>query len=182
MDIKNLKNNLNDFLDKKSDELKQLKDKALDKMEEQAENLDELKDKILDKIEIEAEELKDKAGKTIEKIKLENIIPDIQQIILKKTAPLLRNENLKNLAADQLVKTVFKTTYTFLPAPVRLIVDEETFVHFCQKNKGKILKPKTQEVIGTADEKQEMKDALKALLDAGIISKSEYDEKLAVIN
>lgn len=162
-----MKNNLNDFFDKKSKDIKQLKDK------------------IKDKIELEAGELKVKAEKNFEKIKLENIIPDIRQIIFSKVAPKLKKENLSNLAADQIFKEVFKTAYTFLPSPVRLIIDEETFVRFCLNNKSKLLSAGTSENenvacenVNTVSENQDVKKALKGLLDAGILSKEEYDEKL----
>lgn len=160
MAIKDIKNNLNDFLDKKSEEIKQLKDKALDKIDQ------------------EAGELKVKAGKTLEKIKLENIIPDIRQIIFNKVVPKLKKENLSHLAADQVFKEVFKNTYTFLPAPVRLVIDEETFVNFCLNNKSKLLGDSLPGNADAAGENHDAKKALKGLLDAGILSQEEYDDKL----
>jgi hypothetical protein len=173
-----MKTSRNDLFEKKSQELKSIKDKALDKIKEQSGSLEGLKDKIIDKIGQEAGELKDKAGKTREKIKLESIIPDIRQIIFNKVAPKLKKENLSHLATEQIYKEVFKTTYTFLPAPLRLIIDEDTFVGFCLNNKTSLLADKLPGDENVTDKNQETKQALKGLLEAGILSQQEYDEKM----
>jgi len=176
--VMKIKDNLNGFIDKRSEEIKQFKDKAMDKFEKQAGNLGNLKDKVAGKINLGAGELKEKAGKTLEKIKLENIIPDIRQIIYNKVAPKLKKEKLSELAVDQIFKEVFKTTYMFLPSPVRLIIDEESFVNFCLNNKSKLLAAGSSENECATSDSQDAQKELKGLVDAGILSQEEYDEKL----
>jgi hypothetical protein len=60
---------------------------------------------------------------------LDTIIPQIQKLLSTNAV-----SNIKGQATN----IAFKKIYSLMPIAVRLIVKEETFVHFCEKHKHKI--------------------------------------------
>ena len=63
--------------------------------------------------------------------------PKIQLLFQEKVGPLA----LAAAKNDQAMKSLFKTVYSVLPFPVRMVVKEPAFVSFCLEHRTKLLPP-----------------------------------------
>ena len=156
------------------DELKTFINKNI---EEKTSDLKQFNKEARDKISEKAEELKDKTEKSLEKIKLENLIPEIKQIIFEKVASKLKEFNFLGYSTDKIFTIVFQSAYSFLPAPIRFLVKEDSFVEFCIKNKEHILTHKS-----TSKENQSIEaETISNLHKAGVLTEAEYREQISKI-
>ena len=81
------------------------------------------------------------AGKTGLDQPTQNLIeqqwPKIQLLFQEKVGPVA----LAAAKNDQAMESLFKTVYSVLPFPVRMVVKEAAFVSFCLEHRGKLLPP-----------------------------------------
>ena len=63
--------------------------------------------------------------------------PKIQLIFQEKVGPAA----LAAAKNDQAMESLFKTVYSVLPFPVRMVVKEPAFVSFCLSHRTKLLPP-----------------------------------------
>ena len=63
--------------------------------------------------------------------------PKIQLLFQEKVGPVA----LAAAKNDQAMESLFKTVYSVLPFPVRMVVKEAAFVSFCLEHRTKLLPP-----------------------------------------
>ena len=63
--------------------------------------------------------------------------PKIQVLFLEKVGPLA----LAAAKNDQAMESLFKTVYSVLPFPIRMVVKEPAFISFCLEHRTKLLPP-----------------------------------------
>jgi hypothetical protein len=66
---------------------------------------------------------------------LEDQIPWIQALSKEKLGPLAK-ETIQN---DEAMTRAFRTAYEFLPTPIRLTVEADSFVAFCLRNRDRLI-------------------------------------------
>lgn len=160
--------------------IKDLKTKATEKMEETGERLKEAKQKVSSEIGAKASDLRDMKDKAMGKLTLEHLLPEVRTIISAKVVPLLNIQTFGKALGDDKKEAVFRTAYEFLPAPIRLLVNPDTFIKFCLSNKGKILDAETEQKLLEAQASHTHFSAadeilkLKELLDSGVLTEDEF--------
>jgi hypothetical protein len=82
-------------------------------------------------------------------------LPTIKNVINEHVAPASK-EVIKN---DKVMRATFGGVYQFLPAPIRWVVEKETFVDFCLKNRDMLLeidesKPETIHKVDSTKQKE----------------------------
>ncbi len=80
------------------------------------------------------------------------------------------------------LEAAFRMSYEFLPAPVRLIVSREAFVHFCLHHRSQLIDSATEKQIAQPPSlvQQRLSPAeellkIKQLLDAGLLTEAEFE-------
>ena len=68
---------------------------------------------------------------------IEQYWPKVQQLFLEKVGPVA----LAAAKNDQAMTSLFKTVYSVLPFPVRMVVKEDVFTTFCLNHRTKLLPP-----------------------------------------
>ena len=179
--IQGLKDKANEKISEAGDNIQGLKNKATDKLNEAGDQLKDLKSKVSDGIQEKKEDLKNMKDKALEKVTLDHLVPDVKNIIQKKVVPMLNVRTLGKSIGDDRIQAAFTTAYEFLPAPIRLVVGQETFLKFCSANKAKLLDEETEESIKAIPEStQKFSNAdeiikLKELTDQGVLTEEEFE-------
>ena len=68
---------------------------------------------------------------------IEQYWPKVQQMFLEKVGPVA----LAAAKNDQAMTSLFKTVYSILPFPIRMVVKEDVFTTFCLNHRTKLLPP-----------------------------------------
>jgi len=197
----NLFDKAKEMFDEKAEELKKIKKAAEEKVDElkqrAGEKVDELKhhteekfDELKHRTENKMDEAHEQFDELKDKTKLETLIPEIRKVIFEKVLPHLNIKDIGKVIFEDKLILIIETTYNFLPAPARMLVSQESFVKFCMSNKAKIF-GESLEVKPSVKKPEENKPAtvapnisaadellkLKQLLDAGLISREEFDSQ-----
>lgn len=163
-------------------DLQGLKAKAAEKLEETGERLKEARQQASNEIDSKVDALRDAKNKAMGKLTLEHLLPEVRTIIASKVVPLLNIQTIGKALDDEKKEAVFRTAYEFLPAPVRLLVNQDTFINFCVSNRSKILDAETEQKLLEAQASQVHFSAadelmkLKELLDSGVLTEEEFNQ------
>ncbi len=155
--------------------------------------LENWKNKLKQQLDEEAARLKKQLEKTQAEVKnaadrklaewgvLNNYLPELRALIEQKVLPLLDVRTLTRSMGSTRVEVAFRMAYALLPAPIRLLITEETFVQFCMSHRSSLLHPATEQQIAALPAAAPGRSAaeellqLKQLLDTGLLTEAEFE-------
>lgn len=179
-DLQEIREKAADKISSINTDIQDLKDKAAEKLEETGERIKEARQQASDEIDSKVDALRAAKNKAMAKMTLEHLLPDVRTIIANKVVPLLNIQTIGKAFDDEKKEAVFRTAYEFLPAPIRLLVSQDTFISFCVSNRSKILDAETEQKLLEAQAPKAHFSAaeelmkLKGLLDSGVLTEDEF--------
>ncbi len=155
--------------------------------------LENWKNKLKQQLDEEAARLKKQLEKTQAEVRnaagqkltdlgvLNTYLPELRGLIEQKVLPLLHVRTLTRSMGSTHAEAAFRMAYALLPAPVRLLITEETFVQFCMSHRSSLLHPATEQQIAALPAAAPSRSAveellqLKQLLDTGLLTEAEFE-------